>query len=79
MSVELGFSSRIKVPQLGSEPSQLELARAGKFQLELISSKWSIIDKTWSTYLKNGPSGRKVTQDGWVRMRNVNGPRRLSL
>ena len=41
--------------------------------------KWSIIGKTWSTYLKNGPSGRKVTQDGWVRMRNVNGPRRLSL
>ena len=34
---QLGFSSKIKVPQLGSEPSQLGLARAGKFQLELIS------------------------------------------
>ena len=39
---QLGFSSKIEVPQLGSarlssELSQLELARAGKFQLELIT------------------------------------------
>ena len=35
--IQLGFSSKIEVPRLGSEPSQLGLARAGKFQLELIS------------------------------------------
>ena len=36
--IQLCFRSKIKVPQLGSEPSQLRLARAGKFQLELIST-----------------------------------------
>jgi hypothetical protein len=46
--IQLGFSSEIEVPQLGSarlgsEPSQLGLARAGKFQLELISKKQYIL------------------------------------
>ena len=36
----LGFSSKIEVPQLGSEPSKLGLARAGKFQLEFISTSY---------------------------------------
>ena len=37
--IQLGFSSKIKVPQLGSEPSCLGLARAGNFRLGLITNR----------------------------------------
>ena len=37
---QLGFSSKIEVPQLGSEPPYLGLARAAKFQLKLISTTY---------------------------------------
>ncbi len=40
---QLGFSSKIKMPKLGSARAgkfQLELARAGKFQLELITTRY---------------------------------------
>ena len=38
---QLGFSSEIEVPQLGSEAFQLGSAQLGKSQLELITTSYS--------------------------------------
>ena len=39
---QLGFSLKIKVTQLGSEPSWFGSARAGKFQLGLITTIYTL-------------------------------------
>ena len=49
---QLGFSSKLKYPssaRLGSENFQLGLARAGKFQLEPITTKNNFLGKMFST------------------------------
>ena len=49
---QLGFSSKLKCPssaRLGSENFQLGLARAGKFQLEPITTKNNFLGKMFST------------------------------